>query len=329
MSTAWDALTRLGQALAVRGEQSDLHRQLVEIIRAATNCDAIALTRLNPISDLHETSCNLGYSESVMNHLNNWFIKHDEVYHHMRTRDRNPLRWKDMPFAYAGMYSAAQVFRPAGYREGVTVCLYNDRGDYTGALHLSSSDSERIGDDAMKLLTAAQTIVGTSADWWSEIYSTPRGKATSAVRVAVTASGNYRCIFSDEENTFGLFRSHIAPLLPVSFSGFPERVFFVRGKDTLSIRSRRSSDIVILDVCCEPIPRDLTSRELDVSSLLIRGMTNSQIAQRLNISNKTVSHHVESLLQKLHCRNRTEVAIVGERLGLYSLRVASNKLLNP
>jgi DNA-binding CsgD family transcriptional regulator len=42
----------------------------------------------------------------------------------------------------------------------------------------------------------------------------------------------------------------------------------------------------------------VTRRERDVLSLLLRGKTNKQIAEALNISGYTVRDHVSSLLKK-------------------------------
>jgi DNA-binding NarL/FixJ family response regulator len=60
----------------------------------------------------------------------------------------------------------------------------------------------------------------------------------------------------------------------------------------------------------------LTDRERDVLALLIDGRSNRQIAQRLYISDKTVSVHVSNILAKLQVRSRTEAAAVARREGL-------------
>src|SRR6266851_5421882 len=55
-------------------------------------------------------------------------------------------------------------------------------------------------------------------------------------------------------------------------------------------------------------PAGLTSREVQVLTLLVRGHTNSELAHRLHISAKTIDHHVSSILEKLDVRSRTEAA---------------------
>jgi NarL family two-component system response regulator LiaR len=63
----------------------------------------------------------------------------------------------------------------------------------------------------------------------------------------------------------------------------------------------------------------LTEREVDVLKLIAKGLSNEKIAENLVISERTVSGHVASILDKLHVDNRTQAALYALREGLVSL----------
>jgi DNA-binding CsgD family transcriptional regulator len=54
----------------------------------------------------------------------------------------------------------------------------------------------------------------------------------------------------------------------------------------------------------------LTAREIEVSRLLARGMSDCSIAERLGISTRTAEHHAEHVLRKLGVASRSAVAAV-------------------
>lgn len=53
----------------------------------------------------------------------------------------------------------------------------------------------------------------------------------------------------------------------------------------------------------------LTKREREVFNLLINNMTTSDIAQKLNISEKTVRNHISNVMQKLGVKGRANAVI--------------------
>lgn len=59
-----------------------------------------------------------------------------------------------------------------------------------------------------------------------------------------------------------------------------------------------------------PDPRSvLTPRELDVLTLAAQGLTNGQVAARLQLSVHAVKFHLASIYRKLGVGNRTEAAV--------------------
>ena len=64
----------------------------------------------------------------------------------------------------------------------------------------------------------------------------------------------------------------------------------------------------------EQDPNQLTSRERAVADLIGLGANNAEIANRLNMSERTVKAHLTSIFQQLHVRDRVQLALVMNRL---------------
>lgn len=60
----------------------------------------------------------------------------------------------------------------------------------------------------------------------------------------------------------------------------------------------------------------LTEREIEVLSLLAKGLSNADIANRLFLSEGTVRNHISVILAKLGVPDRTQAAIIAIRHGL-------------
>ena len=73
--------------------------------------------------------------------------------------------------------------------------------------------------------------------------------------------------------------------------------------------ARLSSEVALTQ---EP----LTEREVEVLGLVARGLSNQEIAKRLEISERTARTHVSNILDKLHLANRTQAALYALREGL-------------
>jgi LuxR family maltose regulon positive regulatory protein len=86
------------------------------------------------------------------------------------------------------------------------------------------------------------------------------------------------------------------------------------GAVTLAARARRTLDACARDVRCQP--GELTRREREVLRLLVEGLTNRQIADRLVVSEHTVHRHVTNILRKLDLPSRTAAAAHALRSGL-------------
>jgi NarL family two-component system response regulator LiaR len=86
------------------------------------------------------------------------------------------------------------------------------------------------------------------------------------------------------------------------------------GRPTLT-----SEAVEVLIEPTRPQPRldhDLTKRELEVLTLLVEGLSNAEIADRMYLSVAAIKYHVSNILSKLGASNRTEAAIMALEFNL-------------
>lgn len=76
------------------------------------------------------------------------------------------------------------------------------------------------------------------------------------------------------------------------------------GKSTLA---PEATQVLIDSVTRPPAPgHDLSQREHEVLALMVKGMSNPEIADQLTISRSTVKNHISSILSKLNVSRRSE-----------------------
>jgi DNA-binding NarL/FixJ family response regulator len=60
----------------------------------------------------------------------------------------------------------------------------------------------------------------------------------------------------------------------------------------------------------------LTNRQLEILCMVAQGKSNKQIARDCSLSDNTVKVHVSAILKSLNLNNRTQIGLLGQRLGL-------------
>ena len=73
---------------------------------------------------------------------------------------------------------------------------------------------------------------------------------------------------------------------------------------------------------------DLTRREQEVLALLVKGLSNAEIAQQLTITISTTKHHVSAILSKLGAASRAEAVVLAMEHGLIKESTAESGLFS-
>ena len=178
---------------------------------------------------------------------------------------------------------------------------------------LTLAGAAKSGDEALKDLESARPKVvllnAALADGVSVVERLRRASPevgvivtnfppTQAGLVAFIRAGVAGFILKDAtvEEIIGTIRRVVggAPALPRALGS----LMFSQLADQPRARARR-------DLGARP---QLTRRERDVLRLIADGLSNKEIADRLNVATHTVKSHVHSVLEKLGLRTRLEVA---------------------
>jgi two-component system, NarL family, response regulator LiaR len=97
---------------------------------------------------------------------------------------------------------------------------------------------------------------------------------------------------------------------------FPDLAAAIRdayvGKATLS----REAEQILVDTLHRRNTYSLTGREREILSLMVRGMTNAEIAEHLTVSLWTVKKHISNIFAKLETNSRTEAIAIAVRNNL-------------
>lgn len=107
------------------------------------------------------------------------------------------------------------------------------------------------------------------------------------------------------------------PGVAIVWEGNVGRGGLLRGLEALEA-GERHVDLEALEriQAAERLAGGLTEREREVLGLVVAGLTNRQIAERLVVAEVTARDHVQRILRKLEVADRTAAAVLAVRLGL-------------
>lgn len=250
----------------------------------------------------------------------------DEIEQLGMTRSHTPLRVADFPTPAGELRSWAECLLPAGFREGLGMCLFAPDGRHLGFLGLFTSGSTVPSDAARDLLAALGPTLAQAIDPLRSAAVAAQLVHSAAAAVILTRSGDVLAMpgLADHPALRPgspvlaaacelLDGPQISFLLPASAES--GGYLTVTALDVPDDVPPQLSAIVVLSPCGDL--QGLTHRELEVLGLLIAGYHNAEASRRLVVTQRTVATHIEHILTKLGADTRALAAVRAERRGLY------------
>jgi DNA-binding NarL/FixJ family response regulator len=163
----------------------------------------------------------------------------------------------------------------------------------------------------------------------------PRVDGVEATRRIVASGSAARILilttFDLDEHAFAALRAGASGFLlkDVQPADLVEAVRIVARGEALLAPSftRRLLDRFAAQLPGEPVAPppalgELTARELEVLSLVARGLSNAELARRLVLTEATIKTHVSAILRKLGLRDRVQLVVIAYESGLVAPRSA-------
>jgi DNA-binding CsgD family transcriptional regulator len=294
---------------------SEAAEEAVDCLQDVVPYASASLFSWDPVLERHRPLANVGYSFDVLDYLSDEHYRRCRAYQIMRNADPRPTRWRDNGFDYSRTYPAEEVFTPAGYREGLTACLFTQDGRYTGALHLSTETVKHPDDDARDAIECLQPIFAALCDVTRSLAAAVSWLEPGAHAVALTPDREMLLLPGHSSGPHLDRSSALVAELMARWDDPRRDMRFLWRDEERQWHKVRLFSVEGVRLACEVAtspPHGLTARELEVLSCLAAGSTNREIAAQLFLSIRTVNTHVEHLLAKLECASRA--ACVGRAI---------------
>lgn len=303
-------------------------------LRPLVPYECAELAYRDPVSGELRPLVSVGYCSAFQErfHSERFEQEADELGMHLSGR---PVRIRDVPEGTLAAETVAEVLLPAGFREGLSECLVTREGRYVGVLNVSTCDIRHPSDEARDALwclneTLANVVDVTQSLRWLVSVLDPevRGAALTAQGALVQLPGRpAHPLLAETSPVVAVARELVADRRrEATFLWHDAAEGWHRVHVLVACGcAPDGSEEAIVTIQPSELPYGLTSREVEVLSLLARGRSNREIADELVVSPRTVSTHVERILEKLGVSGRSGAAALAVREGLLVEGLAASR----
>jgi DNA-binding CsgD family transcriptional regulator len=289
---------------------------VLEQLQGLVPYECAELSCYDPVSSDPRVLANVGYADALIEHMHGSRWEHAADDLGLRSSGE-PLRIADVPRNSLSEQLVEEILLPEGFRGGMTVFLLARDRRCVGMLNLSTTDRRHPTDGAKAVIRCLNQALANAVDcsrslsWLVGAFEPGAAAAVVMHDQAVAPLPGRR--FPDCLQPGSALVSLVASLLAgsdrvVSFLWYDAnegwlgvKAFAICGPDL------RGNQAVVMVTPME-LPYELTAREVEVLSLVAAGSSNTQIADELVVSRRTVSTHVEHILEKLGVSSRAAAA---------------------
>ncbi len=311
-----------GSIAAIASDQGSAPSRAAAVLAelaALIPMDAAEIVALDPFDSRPVVLATHGYSTQVLDNLHS-----DPFFTLMESlglpESGTPVRMKDLPGDPLDNWAVSDVLLPAGYSEGLTMCLRTSDGRFVGMINLSTTDPQHPSDVAREVLAQLCTALGNMADplrsrgWITSLVGTSAtvvGLDGQGQAVAIPGLPGHALLDEGSElltvaHQSARMRTWSSFVWPANNEFFRVRVLPCSPEESItSLVSLDSFDI-----------GPLTHRELEVLTLAAEGLSNNEIGEALVVTQRTIATHIEHILDKLQASNRAAAAAYALREGL-------------
>lgn len=316
------AIRAAGRLAAVASDHTSAQTRAETALAELANLipvEAAEIIALDPFTNAPVMLATHGYTDQVLDslHSKDFFDLMDIL---DLPNTGRPTRMKDLPGDPLDNWAVSDVLIPAGFSEGLTMCLRTSDGRFVGVINLSTTDAEHPSDIATEVIAKLGTALGNMADplksrgWITSLLG------TSAMAVGLDAQGQAitlpgiprHTLLQGDTELLSVARKSARMKSWTSFV-WPDESDYLRVRVLPCTSEESITTVVSLDsIDLGP----LTHRELEVLTLAAEGLSNNEIGEALIVSPRTVSTHVEHILDKIQAPNRAAAAAYALREGL-------------
>lgn len=303
----------LGLVAKACDERAGSLDELTLVLRERLRADAVQVVGWEAERLSHTTVATMGYAPAVTEHLRLGMM--DADFFGLVRGAPLPLSMDcdGVPIDFRATWHFLEILGPAGFDDGLSGALVSTSGRYVGMLHASADRRHHFRRRDQELVAAVGPLLAEVVD--AELR---RSRTSVTSKIIYDPCGPI---------SVGDLTPEIDPLtfrpLAEAFlrSGLPAVRFLAQGRS-----GWLSAELVMMSGACGPVatlswqptelPAQLTAREIAVLTHLAMGDSNRRIAADFGISVRTITTHVDRILEKLGCESRAGAAGRAVRDGL-------------